>query len=59
VQILGQSYQVYLGQLLRQVLQYLGYKLSGKGLAIFAGIVMIYISILVNGNHQCKLYLLY
>ena len=37
----------------------LGYKLSGKGLALFAGIVMIYISIFGQWKPSCKLFLLY
>ena len=37
----------------------LSYKLSGKGLAIFAGLTMVYISILVSGNLRCKLYHLF
>ena len=45
MQIHGQNYQDYHGQLLQQVQLILGYNLSGKGLALFAGIVMIYISI--------------
>ena len=45
MQILGQKYQVLPWTIVTAGAAILAYKLSGKGLALFAGLVMIYISI--------------